>query len=143
MQCPACGTVNNPGRVYCGGCARAIAEVCPVCSFVNEPVDRYCGGCARDLLVAPIAPVPEVRAAAIGPAAPLVAAALDLENLADLAGTSVSGGVAAETSPSGAADATQSDVDGFFQRLAREGVAAIHSPTSPGTTPVLPGRTAS
>lgn len=152
MRCPACGTVNNPGRVYCGGCARAIGADCPVCSFVNETVDRYCGGCARDLLVAVAEPVAPIRVAVVGPAAPVAAVPpvtsavatgaeggnrdllRDLLDLDDL----VSGkpGV-----PSGeqcvllTTDATQGDVDGFFQRLAREGVARIYPPPSPGPIP--------
>ncbi|MHB8837171.1 MAG: zinc ribbon domain-containing protein [Candidatus Methylomirabilia bacterium] len=149
MQCPACGAVNNPGRVYCGGCARTLGVFCPACSFVNEPRDRYCGGCARDLLVAPIAPAEPVRAAAVAPEAPAAAAALemprvspsaeadqgglmsDLQDLDDL----IRRGPAAtcgESCPAIDADATQSDVDGFFRRLAREGVAEIRPEGAPG-----------
>lgn len=133
MRCPACGTVNNPGRIYCGGCARAIGAACTACSFVNEPVNRYCGGCARDLL-ASAAPAAPVSAPAPPPGKGARAGfPFDLAELGDLAGGAPGGGEAEP--PSGPADATQSDVDSFFQRLAREGVANVYPPTPPGPVP--------
>lgn len=160
MQCPACGAVNKPGRIYCGGCARAVGEICPVCSFVNEHSDRYCGGCARDRLVAPIEPTVPVRTAAVGQAAPaaapplvippvfpsakgdqggLMSALQDLDDL-DPGSPAASRG---ESCPTMDADATQSDVDGFFQRLAQEGVAEVHPQVAPGPLPGISRKTPS
>lgn len=141
MQCSVCGTVNNPGRLYCGGCARIVGEVCPVCSFVNEPIDRYCGGCARDRLAVVTEPAPAVRAAAVGPLAPAAAAAPDtgglMPNLLELDDLIPGKPTAArgELGPAISTDATQKDVDGFFQQLAREGAAEINVPTAPGLVP--------
>lgn len=160
MQCPACGAANKPGRIYCGGCARALGVVCPVCSFVNEPSDRYCGGCARDLLVTPIEPTGPVRAASVGTGTPAAAAALvvppvfpfaegdqeglmsDLQDLDDLIPRSPAAS-RGESGPTIDADVTQSDVDGFFRRLAREGVAEIIPQAAPGQVPPPPRKAAS
>lgn len=142
MRCTACGAVNDCGRVYCGSCAHGLGRACAVCLFLNGEDVRYCGGCARDLSASVVEPEPPVQAAVVGPAAPPAATigprgfSVDLDDLADVRGETVPGAGAAGPSP-GAADITQSDVDGFFQRLAREGVAKI-PPPSPAPPPAPP-----
>lgn len=147
-QCPACGTLNGTGRSYCGSCARAIGVLCPVCAFVNEPVHRYCGGCAGDLCAAPLASAQPVRAAAAwsnAPANPVAFAtpppapaakpdrATLISDLGDLDDLAFEGPAApcGESCPTTAADATQSCVDAFFQKLAGEGSAEINPTLAP------------
>jgi len=146
VQCPACGAVNAPGRKYCGGCAHVIGVSCPACCFVNDPGCRYCGGCAGELLALSVEPArgAEIRRSAppgappaSAPAPPaagqrveLMGGLLDLEDLAQ--GMTAPNG---ERGPTIAADATQGDVDGFFRRLASEGVAELHPQVPPGQEP--------
>lgn len=140
MRCVACGEINDPGRAYCGACAHGLVRTCEVCQFPNGEDVRFCGGCARDLSAAFVEPPPVQGAqpAAAGPAAAVSPGAfsVDLDDLADLRGEAVRGAGAAGSAP-GAADFTQSDVDGFFQRLAREGKAEIRtpSPEAPAAAP--------
>ena len=56
MNCPRCGTVNNPGRRFCAECGTSLASVCGSCGFSNEPGTKFCGGCGT-ALIQPAAPV--------------------------------------------------------------------------------------
>ena len=139
--CAACGAVNDDCRAYCGYCAHSLGNPCPVCGFLNSEAVRYCGGCARDLLAAGVERVPPAAAVSAAPAGavqePAVCApATVFDDLDDLhCGLAAAVGSAAP--PAGATDTTQEEIDGFFQRLAREGVVEIHSPGAalppPGT----------
>ena len=51
MVCSNCGTENQPGRKFCGGCAAPLALSCPSCGALNDPDMRFCGECATPLLV--------------------------------------------------------------------------------------------
>jgi len=64
ITCPACGTENNAGRKFCGGCGQPLALTCAACGAANEPGMRFCGECGSPLDAA----APE-RPAAAAPAA--------------------------------------------------------------------------
>ena len=49
MICPECGTENEPGRKFCGGCGERLAVVCPACEAANSPGHRFCGECGAPL----------------------------------------------------------------------------------------------
>jgi class 3 adenylate cyclase/tetratricopeptide (TPR) repeat protein len=49
MNCPTCGTVNEPGRKFCGECGTKLAAACPTCGTVNEPGRKFCGECGTAL----------------------------------------------------------------------------------------------
>lgn len=142
MRCAACGALNDAGRSYCGYCAHSLGSSCPVCQFLNGEGVRYCGGCARDLLAAVAGPEPSPAAVPV----PSAAAAQPIETCAPAAvfddlddlHCAPAPAVGNETPQATAADTTQDEIDGFFQRLVREGVAEIHSPGSPKTPPGPP-----
>jgi len=144
MHCPACGKPNHPGRIYCGACARRLVEPCPACQFMNAPEDRYCGGCAGDLRVAtaPRAAAPDSRCAIPLPlprSAP--APASIFTGLEDL--TAAPAPAAGEgDSRARAADLTQDEIDAFFHRLVREGVAQIRPPAPLDRATNTPGKDA-
>ena len=141
MRCAACGAVNDQGRAYCGGCAHSLCRPCPACQFLNAEGVRYCGGCAGDLLAAvarsssTAIAIPVFTAAG---AAPNIAATAIFSDLGDL----ISGRAPAaggETPRAADGDATQEEIDGFFQRLVREGVAEMQPPGAPGRAPPASG----
>ena len=49
MQCPACGSVNDDGRKFCGECGTALARPCPACGAGNAPGVKFCGECGSPL----------------------------------------------------------------------------------------------
>ena len=49
MDCPTCGTTNDPGRKFCGECGTALATSCPSCGASNAPGVKFCGECGTDL----------------------------------------------------------------------------------------------
>ncbi|MFL5673647.1 MAG: adenylate/guanylate cyclase domain-containing protein [Chloroflexota bacterium] len=51
MDCPTCGTANEPGRKFCGECGTALATVCPSCGASNAPGVKFCGECGTALRV--------------------------------------------------------------------------------------------
>ena len=55
MTCPSCGTVNEPGRKFCGECGTKLAAVCPNCGTANAPGARFCGECGTQLAAGPSA----------------------------------------------------------------------------------------
>jgi class 3 adenylate cyclase/tetratricopeptide (TPR) repeat protein len=59
MQCPACGSENEPGRKFCGECGGALALACPACGSPNSPGVKFCGECGTQLGAA--APSPQPR----------------------------------------------------------------------------------
>src|SRR5690349_12723628 len=63
MKCPACGTVNEPGRKFCGECGGALALACAACGTPNSPGVKFCGECGASLTGATSAPVPDGPAA--------------------------------------------------------------------------------
>jgi class 3 adenylate cyclase/tetratricopeptide (TPR) repeat protein len=49
VVCSSCGTVNPPGRKFCGACGKALAIGCPVCGTPNEARFAFCGECGSAL----------------------------------------------------------------------------------------------
>ena len=49
MNCPTCGTLNEPGRKFCGECGTKLAAVCANCGSANTPGTRFCGECGNPL----------------------------------------------------------------------------------------------
>ncbi|HEX6867683.1 MAG TPA: adenylate/guanylate cyclase domain-containing protein [Candidatus Limnocylindrales bacterium] len=49
MDCPVCGTRNEPGRKFCGECGTPLAAACPTCGAMNGPAVKFCGECGTDL----------------------------------------------------------------------------------------------
>ncbi len=157
MRCAACGASNDAGRAYCGGCAHSLGTFCAVCQFLNGEGVRYCGGCARDLCAAVAEPAPPATAVSVPtpaarmlPTRSLAAAFDDLGDLRCQPSPTV-GGESLQPAPAlgdevpqpvTAADTTQDEIDGFFQRLVKEGVAELRSsgvstapPGSPRSAP--------
>ncbi|HEX5040925.1 MAG TPA: adenylate/guanylate cyclase domain-containing protein [Candidatus Limnocylindria bacterium] len=63
MNCPVCGTANEPERKFCGECGSPLAVACPNCGTPNAASDKFCGECGTDLRAnaaqsAPAASVP-------------------------------------------------------------------------------------
>ena len=83
MECPACGTANEPGRKFCGECGAALAAACPACGASNAPGVKFCGECGTALASAAAASTPE---AARGQDAPTAERRLVSVLFADLVG---------------------------------------------------------
>ena len=49
MDCPTCGTPNEPGRKFCGECGTALLQACPNCGAQNAPGTKFCGECGTSL----------------------------------------------------------------------------------------------
>ena len=49
MDCPTCGTPNEPGRKFCGECGTALVQPCPNCGASNAPGTKFCGECGTGL----------------------------------------------------------------------------------------------
>lgn len=156
MRCGACGTVNERGRAYCGYCAHSLGSFCPVCQFFNGESIRYCGGCARDLLVAVAETLPVAAAVPVSPAIPAVvptagavrelptsAPSTAFDDLEDLCCRPASAAGGAPPLQPAAADTTQDEIDGFFQRLVREGDAQVRSLSVSAQPPGPPGSASS
>jgi class 3 adenylate cyclase/tetratricopeptide (TPR) repeat protein/predicted nucleic acid-binding Zn ribbon protein len=45
LNCPSCGTANQPGQRFCGECGTKLAATCPNCSAPIQPGQRFCGEC--------------------------------------------------------------------------------------------------
>ena len=72
MTCTACGTPNDAGRKFCGGCGAPLALACASCGSANPPTMRFCGECGTPLSVA-VAPPPPVARATSAASAPVAA----------------------------------------------------------------------
>src|SRR5689334_1827839 len=62
MQCPACGSDNEPGRKFCGECGGALALACASCGSANSPGVKFCGECGTPLGIGAV-PAPAEREA--------------------------------------------------------------------------------
>ena len=60
MNCPACGTPNDPGRRFCGECGTPLAVACATCGAPNAPGTKFCGDCGKPLAIS--APIPATEA---------------------------------------------------------------------------------
>jgi class 3 adenylate cyclase len=49
VNCPNCGSPNEPNRKFCGECGTSLAAPCPVCGATNAPGVKFCGECGTDL----------------------------------------------------------------------------------------------
>src|SRR6188508_3269612 len=49
VNCPVCGTANEPDRKFCGECGSPLAATCPTCGSANAPAVKFCGECGADL----------------------------------------------------------------------------------------------
>jgi class 3 adenylate cyclase len=49
VNCPACGTANEPGRKFCGECGTRLSAPCPACGTPNLPGTKFCGECGTAL----------------------------------------------------------------------------------------------
>jgi class 3 adenylate cyclase/tetratricopeptide (TPR) repeat protein len=49
MNCPTCGTLNEPGRKFCGECGTRLAAVCPSCGTPNVAGTKFCGECGTPM----------------------------------------------------------------------------------------------
>jgi class 3 adenylate cyclase/tetratricopeptide (TPR) repeat protein len=49
VNCPACGTLNEVGRKFCGECGSRLSAICAACGAVNSPTARFCGDCGARL----------------------------------------------------------------------------------------------
>src|SRR3954451_704914 len=58
LDCPVCGTTNEPGRKFCGECGTPLATACPTCGTSNAPGVKFCGECGTDLRSAGATPAP-------------------------------------------------------------------------------------
>lgn len=48
VKCPNCGTMNEPGAVYCASCGYAIGKTaCPNCGAELDPDADFCESCRR------------------------------------------------------------------------------------------------
>ena len=72
MICPNCGSVNEPGRKFCGECATRLVAVCPSCGSAASPSARFCGECGTSLAATtgraasqPVTSVPGAQAAQV------------------------------------------------------------------------------
>jgi class 3 adenylate cyclase/tetratricopeptide (TPR) repeat protein len=65
LDCPNCGSSNEPGRKFCGECGTPLAAACPACGSANAPGVKFCGQCGVDLRAA----APPTNAAAVNVAA--------------------------------------------------------------------------
>ena len=68
MNCPQCGTDNNPGRKFCGECGAGLLVGCPACGAAIEPGTKFCGECGSPLQEVP-APEPGAEPTAPSPVA--------------------------------------------------------------------------
>ena len=56
MSCPGCGTVNEPGRKFCGECGTRLAIACSACGTPNQAGARFCGECGTALSAGAVRP---------------------------------------------------------------------------------------
>ncbi len=49
VNCPACGTLNDAGRKFCGECGSRLTAICASCGAANSPSARFCGDCGSRL----------------------------------------------------------------------------------------------
>ena len=49
LECPSCGTHNNPGAKFCQECATPLATNCPNCGTPASPGAKFCSNCAAPL----------------------------------------------------------------------------------------------
>jgi class 3 adenylate cyclase/tetratricopeptide (TPR) repeat protein len=79
VNCPSCGTPNEPGRKFCGECGSRLAQTCAVCGSANGPGARFCGECGNPLVAGATAPaanaVPQSSATTAAPGASAVSGA--------------------------------------------------------------------
>ena len=68
LPCASCGTLNEPGRKFCGECGSSLAQACPSCGAANTPGVKFCGECGAALTSTAAAP-PAAAPQATAPAA--------------------------------------------------------------------------
>ncbi len=68
MTCATCGTINEPGRKFCGECGERLAAVCPSCGAPNVASARFCGECGSNLTAG--TPSPSAQAGPAGRTGP-------------------------------------------------------------------------
>ena len=66
MNCPNCGTLNNPGAKFCQECASALAVTCPSCGTPAAAGAKFCSNCASPLGASAAAVAPRAEAAPSG-----------------------------------------------------------------------------
>jgi hypothetical protein len=49
IECPHCGTQNQPTHRYCGDCGKEIQRPCPSCKALMETNRSFCGNCGAAL----------------------------------------------------------------------------------------------
>jgi predicted ATPase/class 3 adenylate cyclase len=68
MECPSCGSANQDGSQFCGGCGSPLPQCCRACGRENPSGNSYCGNCGAPLTGAALAE----RSSAVGtPAKPV------------------------------------------------------------------------
>ena len=72
MNCPTCGSLNEPGRKFCGDCGTRLAAVCPSCGTPNSAGTKFCGECGTPMVAGA---APAFGTAASGAAGGMAAAA--------------------------------------------------------------------
>jgi class 3 adenylate cyclase len=65
VNCPSCGTANEPGRKFCGECGSRLAQTCPSCGTANPPTARFCGECGNALTAGATAVASPAAASAV------------------------------------------------------------------------------
>ncbi len=65
MICSNCGTENEAGRKFCGGCGTQLNLACPSCDAGNSPSMRFCGECGTQLAAGVPPSVPVVRSSTV------------------------------------------------------------------------------
>ena len=66
MNCPTCGSFNEPGRKFCGECGTKLAAVCPSCGTPNTAGTKFCGECGTPMAAGAAAPVAGVGTGVAG-----------------------------------------------------------------------------
>ncbi|MEO5705035.1 MAG: adenylate/guanylate cyclase domain-containing protein [Candidatus Limnocylindrales bacterium] len=86
MNCPACGTLNEPGRKFCGECGTRLAVVCTSCGSPIVPGTKFCGECGTPVVAGAVPAVAGAVSAAAQPGGPVAERRLVSILFADLVG---------------------------------------------------------
>ena len=74
MTCTNCGTENDPGRKFCGGCGAQLSLACPSCGTANAPTMRFCGECGTPLVAGVVPAPPAARSSSASTGTPALVA---------------------------------------------------------------------